>query len=71
MTHVVGSKGQVVIPRQIRDKLDLRPGTEVDFELLKDAVAVIPVGREGSLKGAFAGQGLLSALAEDRALEPR
>lgn len=71
MTHVVGSKGQVVIARRIRDKLDLRPGPEVDFELLKDAVAVIPVGREGSLKGALAGQGLLSALTEVRVLEPR
>lgn len=71
MTHVVGTKGQVVIPQAIRKKLDLHPGTEVDFELLEGGVAVIPVGREDSLKGAFAGYRLVAALMEDRALEPR
>lgn len=71
MTHVVRTKGQVVIPQRIREKFNLRPGTEVDFELLEDAVAVIPVGREGSLKGAFAGHGLVAALMDDRRLEPR
>lgn len=71
MTHVVGSKGQVVIPQAIRKKLDLHPGTEVDFELLESGVAVIPVGREDSLKGAFAGFRLVAALMEDRALEPK
>lgn len=71
MTHVVGTKGQVVIPLRIRKELGLHPGTEVDFELLEDRVAVVPVGREGSLKGAFAGRGLVAALMEDRALEPK
>lgn len=71
MTHVVGTKGQVVIPQPIREKLDLHPGTKVDFELLDGGVAVIPVGREESLKGAFAGYRLVAALMEDRALEPK
>ena len=71
MTHVVGTKGQVVIPQRIRKKLGLHPGTEVDFELLEDGVAVIPVCRDDSLKGAFAGYGLVAALMEDRALEPK
>ena len=68
---MVGTKGQVVIPQRIRKKLGLHPGTEVDFELLEDGVAVIPVGREDSLKGAFAGHGLVSTLMEDRELEPK
>ena len=71
MTHVVGTKGQVVIPQRIRKKLGLHPGTEVDFELLEDGVVVIPVGREDSLKGAFAGRGLVATLVEDRELEPK
>jgi AbrB family looped-hinge helix DNA binding protein len=30
------SKGQVTIPRRLRDHLGLRPGIEVDFELAQD-----------------------------------
>lgn len=32
MTHKVGVKGQVVIPKAIRDQIGIRPGDEVVFE---------------------------------------
>lgn len=39
----ITSKGQVTIPKAIRDRLDLDAGTEVEFELTEDGtVAVRP-----------------------------
>ena len=32
MTHKVGAKGQVVIPKEIRDRIGIRPGDEVTFD---------------------------------------
>jgi antitoxin PrlF len=32
MTSVVSEKGQVTIPKAIRDRLGLTPGTEIEFE---------------------------------------
>lgn len=32
MTHRVGAKGQVVIPKAIRDEIGIEPGDEVVFE---------------------------------------
>ena len=32
MTHKVGAKGQVVIPKKIREEIGIEPGDEVVFE---------------------------------------
>lgn len=34
----VSTKGQVTIPLEIRDRLGIHPGTEIEFEIRGDAV---------------------------------
>jgi AbrB family looped-hinge helix DNA binding protein len=44
MTHKVGTKGQVVIPKAIRDEIGIKPGDEVTFEPDGQEVRVRRVG---------------------------
>jgi antitoxin PrlF len=71
MTHRIGAKGQVVIPRRLRDRQGLTPGTEVVFEERPDGVLVRaePVAHE--LRGRYRGSGMARKLLDDRAGELR
>ncbi len=40
--RTIGQKGQVVIPKRIRDRLGLKPGRKVTVELQADAVILKP-----------------------------
>lgn len=73
MTQRVGAKGQVVIPKGIRDELGLRPGTEVDFERDGATVRILPAGTTATagLRGRYGSSGLAGALLADREREPR
>jgi AbrB family looped-hinge helix DNA binding protein len=73
MTQRVGAKGQVVIPKGIRDELGLRPGTEVDFERDGATVRILPAGTAATdgLRGRYGSSGLARALLADREQEPR
>jgi AbrB family looped-hinge helix DNA binding protein len=71
MTHRVGPKGQVVIPKPMRDQLGIAPGDEVDFTLEDGAVRVEPAGAQPSLRGSLAGLGLTEALEADHRREIR
>lgn len=42
MTHTVGTKGQVVIPKAMRERLGPRPGDRVEFAVEDDSIRVIP-----------------------------
>jgi antitoxin PrlF len=64
MATTVTSKGQVTIPKAVRDRLGIVPGSRVAFELADDGRIVLakidgaaPVSRFASLRG-VAGPGL-------------
>jgi AbrB family looped-hinge helix DNA binding protein len=71
MTQHVGAKGQVVIPKEIRDRLRLHPGAEVDITAEGDAVVVTAHRPASPLGGRFARSGMAGRLLRDRAAEPR
>ncbi len=51
------AKGQVVIPKEIRDKVRLAPGDRVEVRMTKDGVLLVPLRKtktelyRGSVKG--------------------
>jgi AbrB family looped-hinge helix DNA binding protein len=67
--HRVGPKGQVVIPKHLRDALGLHPGDEVDFEFDGMKITIEPRRERASMRGRFKGSGLAEGLLEDRARE--
>lgn len=71
MTYRVGPKGQVVIPKAMRDELGLRPGDRVEFELDDGVVHLRPLRTIGGLRGSLGGHDLVGALEADRRAEPR
>lgn len=71
MTHRVGRKGQVVIPRAYRAAIGLQPGDEVTFSQEGSAVRVERVAAPDALMGRLAGYKLVQALEKDRQAERR
>jgi AbrB family looped-hinge helix DNA binding protein len=67
MTHRVGPKGQVVIPKELRDQLGIEPGDEVNFWLHDDHVAVRLAEHRRALRGRFRGSALTRELERERA----
>ena len=49
MSTTVTAKGQVTIPKAVRDRLNIKPGSAVDFELAPDGrVVLIKAGRKAA-----------------------
>jgi AbrB family looped-hinge helix DNA binding protein len=71
MTHRMGRKGQVVIPKALCEVVGLRPGDEVTFSGEGNAIRVERVVSPDALMGRLAGYRLLSALERDRQAEHR
>jgi AbrB family looped-hinge helix DNA binding protein len=55
-TATVTSKGQITIPREIRERLHIKTGDRLDFRVEADgAVRIVPVARKvADVFGAFA-----------------
>ena len=71
MTHRMGRKGQVVIPKAFRKAVSLEPGDEVTFSRDGNAIRVERVASPDSLMGRLAGHRLVEALEKDRRSERR
>lgn len=71
MTSRIGAKGQVVIPKAIRDQAQLHPGDEVEIEWDEDRIVIAARQRSRLLGGRFAHSGMAARLLEDRRSEPR
>jgi len=71
MTSRVGPKGQVVIPKAIRDQVRLHPGDEVEVNLQDDRIIITAHRHADALGGKFAHSGMAARLLDDRAREPQ
>ncbi len=54
MANTVTSKGQVTIPKPVRDRLGIKPGSAVDFELAPDGRVILVKVKAGRPKSRFA-----------------
>jgi AbrB family looped-hinge helix DNA binding protein len=66
MTHRVGPKGQVVIPKDLREALGIAPGDEVTFWRERDHVAVRAVRSDRPLHGRYSRRPLVKTLEAER-----
>jgi antitoxin PrlF len=71
MTGRIGTKGQVVIPKALRDRARLQPGDEVEFEMRDEEIVLFARPAPARLGARFKRTGMAARLLEDRAREPR
>jgi AbrB family looped-hinge helix DNA binding protein len=62
----ISPKYQVVIPKEIREKLDLRPGQRVQAIQYAGRVELVPVRAMGSMRGFLTGIETTADRDEDR-----
>lgn len=68
-TATISSKGQIVIPKNVRDALNMKPKQKVLFRVVKDHLEVVPLPENPveAYCGIFKeGSSLVDALLKDR-----
>jgi AbrB family looped-hinge helix DNA binding protein len=69
----VSSKGQIAIPKAVRERLNLKAGTEVVIDVQGEALVMKRLVRDlpdwHTMRGMFRGADLLQDLANERASE--
>ena len=58
----MGAKGQVVIPKDLREQIGIGPGDDVAFEPVDDGIVVRRAGDHQPLRGRFAKSGMAGRL---------
>ena len=71
MTSLVGPEGEVVIPKHLRDQLEIAPGDEVQFTLEGAAIRIELVRGAGKLRGSLKESGLVAELEADHRREAK
>jgi len=71
MTAKISTKGQLVIPKEVRKKFDIEPGTFFEIRIEKDNIILIPMkkGPLDNLYGKFAGENILAELEREHSDE--
>jgi AbrB family looped-hinge helix DNA binding protein len=69
----ISSKGQIAIPKAVRERLNLKAGTEISIDVQGEAMVLKWLVRNHpdwrTMRGMFRGADLLSDLTADRAAE--
>jgi AbrB family looped-hinge helix DNA binding protein len=67
----LSTKGQLVIPKAIRDQLNLKPGTLFEVELQNETIILTPLKKRpiDKLYGKFADENVLHELEREHAEE--
>jgi AbrB family looped-hinge helix DNA binding protein len=67
----VSSKGQISIPKALRERLNLRKGSRLNVEIDRERIVLSKPADWRSLRGIAAGSDLLKAHEEDKEWERR